>query len=204
MTLQAAAPELVLASGSAARRAVLSGAGLVFAVRPAAVDEAALKRAAMAERQGPAAAALRLAGAKAAAVAAEAPAAVVIGADQILVCEELWYDKPPDMAAARDHLLALRGRTHILVTAIACHYAGRVAWQHVSTPRLTMRPFSDRFLDAYLSHEGASVLASVGAYRLEGAGIQLFAAVEGEYSAILGLPLLPLLGFLREVGVVPA
>ena len=195
-------PPLVLASASAARRAVLAAAGLRFAVEAAAVDEAAIKESARAEGLSAAEAATVLAEAKARRVASRAPDdALVIGADQILVCDGAWFDKPPDAAAARAQLLALRGRTHELATALVCWRGGERVWGHVETPRLTMRPFSDAFLDAYLDAEGDAVLSSVGAYRLEGLGAHLFAAVRGEHAAVLGLPLLPLLGFLRGHGV---
>ncbi len=203
--LQASAPPLVLASASTARRAVLEGAGLVFAARPAAVDEAAIKESARAEGLSAGDTALMLADAKAARIAVRAPEALVIGADQMLVCtidgEERWFDKPPDLAAARAQLALLAGRAHRLVTAIVCWRDGARVWQHLAQPRLTMRASSDEFLDAYLALEGERVLSSVGAYRLEGPGVQLFAAVEGEHAAILGVPLLPLLGFLRDHGV---
>jgi septum formation protein len=200
--LQADSPALILASASAARQAVLAGAGLRFTARAAAVDEAAIKRAALSEGLDATAAALRLADAKAACIARQEPQAVVIGADQILVCDGTWYDKPEDMAGARRQLLALRGRAHELATAVACHLGDRVLWRHVALPRLTMRAFSEPFLDAYLAAEGELVQRSVGAYRLEGPGVQLFERVEGDHASILGLPLLPLLAFLREAGVV--
>jgi septum formation protein len=200
--LQADAPPLILASASAARRAVLAGAGLHFAVRPAAIDEAAIKHAAQSEGLDATTAALRLADAKAAWVARQEPQALVIGADQILVCDGMWYDKPEDPAAARRQLLALRNRTHELVTAVVCRTGDRLLWQHVAQPRLTMRAFSQTFLDAYLAVEGDRVLGSVGAYRLEGPGVQLFACVDGDHATILGLPLLPLLEFLRSAGFV--
>jgi septum formation protein len=165
------------------------------------VDEAAIKQAAQAEGIPPAEAALMLAEAKAERVARRDTEALVIGCDQLLVCEDRWYDKPADLAAARAQLLALRDRAHTLVTAVVCHRGGQRVWQHVATPRLTMRAFSDTFLDAYLALEGERVLGSVGAYRLEGPGLHLFARVEGDHAAILGLPLLELLGFLRQHGV---
>jgi septum formation protein len=199
--IQAAAPALILASASSARRAVLEGAGLRFEIRVAGVDEASIKEAAQLEGIPPEDAALMLADAKAARVAAQAPDALVIGADQLLVCEDTWFDKPPDMAAARGHLQRLRGRQHELVTALVCHRGGQRIWQHVEKPRLAMRDFSDAFLEAYLAAEGEAVLSSVGAYRLEGHGAQLFDRIEGDQPAILGLPLLPLLGFLRQHGV---
>jgi septum formation protein len=199
---QAAAPRLVLASASAARRAVLAAAGLRFDALPAAVDEAAIKEAAQAEAIPAADTALILADAKAERIARRDPEALVIGCDQLLVCEERWFDKPPDLAAARAQLLALRGRQHQLVTAIVCHRQGRRIWHHVAVPRLTMRDVSDDFLEAYLAAEAEQVTQSVGAYRIEGPGVQLFSKVEGEHAAILGVPLLALLGFLRQHGVV--
>lgn len=202
--IQRPGPRIILATASAARRAVLAAAGIDFTAQPAAVDEAATKESAQAEGLAPAEAAMLLAEAKAQRIARREPEAVVIGADQMLVCQDRWFDKPPDMAAARDHLLALRGKPHELVTAVVCWRHGERVWQHLARPRLTMRNFSDEFLDAYLAAEGEAVLGSVGAYRLEGLGVQLFSAVEGEHSAILGLPLVPLLGFLRGHGVLLA
>jgi septum formation protein len=202
MPLQAAIPPLVLASASTARRAVLDAAGLVFTAQAAAVDEDALKASARAEGLAPAEAALLLAEAKARRIQARRPEALVLGADQILVLGARWFDKPPDMAAARQHLLDLRGETHTLVTALVAWRDGQRIWQHVATPRLTMRSFSDAFLDAYLGVEGEALLSSVGAYRLEGLGPHLFSRIEGEHSAILGLPLLALLDFLRGHGLV--
>jgi septum formation protein len=197
-------PPLVLASGSGARRGLLEGAGLRFVVQPTELDEAAVKQQARAAGESAEQAALRLALAKAAAVSAQAPDALVIGADQILVCRAAWYDKPADLASARTQLLELRGRTHGLATAVACVRAGQPVWQHVETPRLAMRAFSAEFLDAYLAVEGDRVLGSVGAYRLEGPGVLLFDRVQGDHSAILGLPLVPLLRFLRDSGLLLA
>ena len=194
------APPLLLASGSATRRGLLAASGLRFTVQPAAVDEAALKAALQAQGAEPAQAALHLAEAKARQVAD--PDALVIGADQLLVCEGTWFDKPADLAAARAQLLHLRGKAHDLPTAVTCWRSGACVWQHVARPRLAMRPFSDAFLDAYLAAEGEAVLSSVGAYRLEGLGQHLFEQVEGEHAAILGLPMLPLLAFFRDIGVV--
>jgi len=204
MTWLQAGPRLVLASGSASRRALLEAAGLVFAVRPAAIDEAAVKQVAQAEGRSAAQAAMRLAELKAAAIAAEEPDAVVIGADQILVCDGVWHDKPPTLEAAQAQLRTLRGRTHELATAVVC-YAGRTCvWRHADAPRLAMRPFSDGFLADYLAAEGPMATTTVGAYRLEGLGAHLFEAIEGSHSSILGLPLLPLLGFLRQRGCITA
>jgi len=162
---------------------------------PAGIDEASIKQAARARNAGAGEAALELARRKAAGV--ERAGAVVIGCDQILLRGADWFDKPPDLPAARRQLQALRGRTHTLETACVALRDGRDIFTHLARPRLTMRAFSDAFLDAYLAAEGDAVLACVGAYRLEGLGIHLFERIEGEHSAILGLPMLPLLGFLR-------
>ena len=193
------APPLVLASGSAARRALLHAAGLVFRVQPADVDEAAIKAAMRSDGASPDETALALADAKAASVGAAGE--LVIGADQLLVCEGEWFDKPPDLAAARGQLQRLRGRRHDLVTAVSCWRGGRRVWHQVVRPALWMRRFSDTFLAAYLAAEGEALLGSVGAYRLEGLGVHLFEAVEGEHAAVLGLPMTALLRFLREAGV---
>lgn len=187
---------MILASQSAARASVMRAAGLVFEQRPARIDEDAIKQSL--REAGPDECALTLAGVKAARI--RAPDTLVIGADQLLVCDGDWFDKPPDLDAARAALLRLRGRTHTLVTAVVCHRDGDEIWRHVAQPTLRMRPFSEAFLDHYLAAEGEALLSSVGAYRLEGLGIQLFDAIEGEYAAILGVPLLALLGFLRQHG----
>ena len=200
--LQRSAPRLILASASASRRALLAAAGLNFEVRPADINEAAIKSAARAEGIDPDVAALRLADGKAAAIAQNAPDALVIGADQILVCDGVWFDKPVDVAGARAQLQALRGRCHTLATATVCRKGGARVWQGSATPNLTMREFSESFLDRYLAIEADAVVSTVGAYRLEGLGIQLFSGIEGDYSSILGLPLLPLLTFLRQTGVI--
>ena len=200
--LQSVHPVLILASQSSARATLLRGAGLRFEARPARVDEAAAKTAAQADGASAADAALLLASLKAARI--RDPDALVIGADQILACEGTWFDKPSTPGDARAHLQALRGRTHTLETAIVCHRGGQEVWRHIARPRLAVRNFSDAFLDAYLAAEGDAVLASVGAYRLEDLGAQLFDRVEGEHAAVLGLPLLPLLGFLRQHGVLLA
>ncbi len=147
----------------------------------------------------PAELAATLAAAKAAAVAARYPDALVIGSDQVLVCDGVRFDKPGEQAAA--HLARLSGRTHELNTAVSVFQGGREIWAHTGHARLTMRALTPEFIDAYLAAEGAAVQGCAGAYRLEGVGAQLFEAVEGDYFTILGLPLLPLLGFLRGRGV---
>jgi septum formation protein len=155
----------------------------------------------LADAEGAETAALRLADSKARAVALDEPDALVIGADQILVCNGVWFDKPADLAAAREQLRTLRGLAHVLVTAIVCHQGEQRVWQHVAMPRLVMRDFSDAFLDEYLALEGDAVTSTGGSYRLEGLGAHLFASIEGEHAAILGLPLLALLAFLRQQGI---
>ena len=198
---QAEAPPLILASASAARRALLEAAGIVFTVRPAHIDEAGVKRLAQARGSTAADAAMTLAELKAAAIAAQAPDAVVIGADQILVCDGVWFDKPASLAEARQHLRHLRGKSHVLATTVVVLCGPERLWRHVAEPRLTMRSFSDAFLEEYLAVEGDALRHSVGAYRLEGTGVHLFDRIEGEHSAILGLPLLSLFGFLRQHGL---
>ena len=190
----------MLASGSPARARLLAAAGLQFRVDPAAIDEESLKQECRSRREGAIECALALAEAKARRVAHGCDRAVVIGADQILVCGDQWFDKPAHLGAARRQLEILRGRTHELITAVCVFQGASRLWHTVSRPRLTMRDFSNGFLDDYLAVEGAAVLNSVGAYRLEGMGVQLFERVEGDYFAILGLPLLELLAFLRLRG----
>ena len=200
--IQKGQPSIVLASGSVTRGALLAGAGLTFVTDIAAIDEGTIRDSARSEGAQPEDAAMLLAEMKARRIAPRHPDALIIAADQILVCDGEWFEKPADLAAARAHLLALRGRTHVLATAVLCMAGGRRVWQHVAQPALTMRTFSDEFLDAYLAAEQEAVLSSVGAYRVEGLGVHLFARIEGDHSAILGLPLLPLLEFLRQHGVV--
>lgn len=195
---------LLLASASQTRLRLLRDAGLAVEAYPAQIDEAEIKRSARAEGERPEECALLLAELKAARIARRDPQRLVIAADQLLVCDDAWFDKPADLAAARAQLCALRGRTHCLVTAVLCWRGAVRVWHHVESPRLAMRAFSDAFLDDYLAEEGQSLLASVGAYRLEGRGAQLFDRVEGDFFSVLGLPLLPLLGFLRQHGLARA
>jgi septum formation protein len=195
---------LVLASASAARAALLRAAGIAIAIEPAAIDESAIKQAARRDGESAPGAAILLATEKACTVSRRVPGSLVIGADQILACGGEWFDKPRDLAEARRQLLGLRGRTHILATAVCVAQAGIPIWRATSSPELTMRRFSEELLDAYLAAEGEALLGSVGAYRLEGRGVQLFSRVTGDYFAVLGLPLVELLGFLRERGLLPA
>jgi septum formation protein len=204
VTRQAARPALVLASGSPARRALLEAAGLAFEVIPAELDEVSIREQSRGAGRDADETALILASAKAEAVASLRPEAVVIGADQILACQGAWLEKPGDLVAAREQLRRLRGREHTLETGAVIMRGREVLLWHLARPRLKMRAFSDRFLDAYLEAEGAAVLGAVGSYRLEGPGLQLFSAVEGDHSAILGLPMLPVLAALRKAGVLIA
>ncbi|WGF86887.1 Maf family protein [Marinivivus vitaminiproducens] len=193
---------VVLASASAARARLLADAGVALTTIPAAVDEAEVKAAMRGEDVAAIEAATILAEVKATRVATQAgPEAIVIGADQILVCQGRWFDKPEDMSEARAHLQELRGRDHTLATSVVACRGGARVWHAVASPRLWMRPFSDAFLDAYLATAGTDVLQSVGAYHIEGLGAQLFGRIEGDPFAIQGLPLLPLLAFLRDQGV---
>jgi septum formation protein len=173
---------------------------VIFEAVPTGIDEALIKRDAAARGLNAGDTALMLAEAKARAVTR--PAAMVIGCDQILACDDVWFDKPPHLDAARVQLQRLRGRAHVLQTASLVMRDGAVLWRHLATPRLVMRNFSDSFLDWYLAEEGERLLGAVGAYRLEGPGIQLFEQIDGDHSAILGLPLLPLMGFLRGVDMI--
>jgi len=201
MSLQAAAPRLILASQSAARASLLTAAGLRFDALAPRVDEDEIKRGLRAGSGQPDEAALVLAEFKARRISERHPDAVVIGADQLLVCDGEWLDKPADLHAARLQLQHLRGHRHTLVTAVLCVGNGTVLWHHLARPSLRMRQFSDTVLDAYVALEAGHVTGIVGSYRLEGPGLQLFDAIEGDYFSILGLPLLPLLGFLRQHGV---
>ena len=190
---------LILASASPARAELLRGAGLDFETRPSHVDETALKI--TKKPEGSAAAALALAERKAGHVAAEEPNDLVIGADQLLDCHGDWFDKVRDRQDARQQLKLLRGRAHRLATAVCVMRGGVVLWRHVGSPRLQMRDFSDKFVEHYLDTAGEEAFGCVGAYRLEGLGAQLFEEIEGDYFTILGLPLLPLLDFLRGRGL---
>jgi septum formation protein len=196
------APNVVLASASAIRRTLLANAGVPIAVDPGAVDEDEVKRAMRADGAPAAAVAETLAEMKAMRVAPRHPGALVLGADQMLDCNGVWFDKPGDRAHAEAHLTALAGRTHKLISAVVCVRNGARIWHHTATASLTMRPLSREFIAAYLDAVGPQALSSVGAYQLEGLGAHLFARVEGDYFTVLGLPLLAVLAFLREHNVV--
>ena len=194
---------IVLASKSAARRAVLTGAGVAYEAVVAGVDEDAVKTELLAAGGGPREVAAELAERKALKVSHERPE-LVVGADQTLDLDGALYDKVDTLDAARVRLLELRGRTHRLHSGVAAAQAGAVVWRELVTTTLTMRDFSDAFLDDYLAREGEAALGSVGCYRLEAIGAQLFSKIEGDYFSILGLPLLGLLDVLRARGEVTA
>jgi septum formation protein len=179
---------------------MLEAAGLSISVERPRIDEEAAKASLRADGMAPRNQADALSELKALSVSRGRPG-FVIGADQMLAVDGEVLDKPKDLAEARAHLLKLRGRAHELITAAVVAREGAIIWRHIDTPRLKMRPFSDAFLDDYLARAGEGTLLSVGAYQLEGLGAQLFERVEGDYFSVLGLPLLPLLAFLREHGV---
>ena len=200
--MTASVHEVVLASASPVRRQLLENAGLAFELDPAELDETALRESHV--RRGPvdpAVLAAELARAKAEKVSKRHGSRWVIGADQILNCSAAILAKPADMAEAREQLRNLQGRSHGLTSAVAVARNGRTEWQTFDAARLTMRAVSDAFLDAYLDAMGPEVTQSVGGYKIEGRGLQLFERIEGDYFTILGLPLLPLLAYLRDIGV---
>jgi septum formation protein len=204
MSVTVSAREIVLASGSRARRELLAAAGVHFTVQPADVDEPAI-RARMREVDAnvdPKKIAAVLAGAKAEDVSGKIAGSLIIGADQVLALGDELLSKAPSTDAAREALRKLRGRTHELHSAVAFAENGNITWAHVATARLTMRDFSDAFLDDYLLRAGDQVRQSVGAYELEGLGVQLFDKIEGDYFTVLGLPLMPVLAELRERGII--
>jgi septum formation protein len=193
---------LILASGSAVRAAMLANAGVPHDIRVADVDEDAAKMRLLAERADMRAVAEALAELKALHVSATDPDALVLGADQVLAFEGRLLSKAKSMSEAHEILSQLRGKTHELLSAAVLAKAGAPVWKHVGRAVLHMRDFSDRFLDDYLASEGEGLLNGVGCYRIEGRGVQLFERIEGDNFTIMGLPLLPLLGALREQGVI--
>ena len=194
---------VILASKSAARRAVMTGAGIDFEVQVSGVDEHVLQAQLLAQGASVSPIAEALAEQKALKVSQSVPG-LVIGSDQTLDFEGRLYDKAETLEAARERLQTLRGKSHQLHSAVVVARAGEVIWREVVSSTLTMREFSDAFLESYLANEGPEALGSVGCYRLEGPGAQLFSKIEGDYFAILGLPLLGLLDLLRAHGEVPA
>ncbi len=193
--------KIVLASGSAIRKTLLQNAGVTFDVLPARVDEAAIKQSLLAEGAKPHDVADALAEYKAQRVAGKFPSALVIGCDQVLVCDGKIYDKATDLAEAEATLRALRGKPHQLLSAVVIYDAGEPVWRTVGRAQLIMRNFSDEFLAAYIERNRADILSTVGCYMLEAEGVQLFARVQGDYFTVLGFPLLDVLEFLRNRSV---
>lgn len=201
--LQREKPPLILASSSRIRARLLEAAGLAFIAEAPGLDEAAMRQAISGEEKlGPEDVAEVLARAKAEAVSDLAPQAFVIGADQVLSLGNRILAKPETMAAARSQLLDLSGKTHSLHTAVALARGGETVWAMSQSSTLHMRDLSPEFIGRYLAAAGDEVLSSVGAYQIEGIGIQLFDRIDGDYFAILGLPMLPLLDALRREGAI--
>ena len=189
--------QLVLASGSVSRARMLRDAGVDCVIDPADVDEAAVKQDMLARAIPATDIAMALAVEKAKTVSTRHPGAWVICADQMLACDGDLFDKPVDLTGAADHLRRLSGKEHLLLSAACVVKDGAICWSSLETPRLVMRVLDDVFIGDYLAAVGDDALLSVGAYQLEGRGAQLFDQVDGDFFSILGLPLLPLLAFLR-------
>ncbi|WP_186399831.1 Maf family protein [Stappia sp. P2PMeth1] len=196
--------DIILASGSRIRAELLANAGLSFRVDPAQVDERAVEAPLLESGFPPADIARILAEAKAQETSTRNPGALVIGADQVLEFGGERLTKPEDMEAARRQLLAMSGQSHELHSAAAIARDGETLWCGAATVHMKMRRFGPEFVGRYLAATGDGVLSSVGAYQLEGRGVQLFEAIEGDYFTVLGLPLLPLLQQLREMGAIEA
>lgn len=196
--LQPNAPHVVLASASAIRRTLLTNAGVAVTIDPGSVDEDEVKQAMKKEGASATAVAETLAELKAMRVASRHGDAFVFGADSMLECNGIWFDKPADRDHAAAHLTALSGRTHRLISSAVCVRNRARIWHHTAIALLTMRPLSRAFIESYLDAAGPAVQRSVGAYQLEGLGAQLFSKIEGDYFTVLGLPLLPILAFLRD------
>lgn len=193
---------LILASASGTRARLLREAGVRFGVRPADLDETLVKKDLREKGITSNGMAAALAEQKALNVSEASPHALVLGCDQVLVCEDRIFDKPRDAAEARETLEFLRGKAHYLITACVLAQTGEVVWQHQERASLWMRTFSDAFLSSYLKAEGMAIMSAVGCYQLEGRGAQLFDRIEGNFFSILGLPLIPLLGVFRRYGIV--
>ncbi|MEM7545053.1 MAG: Maf family nucleotide pyrophosphatase [Pseudomonadota bacterium] len=192
---------VVLASTSPTRAALLRNAGLMVETIAPAVDEEEVKLSLRADGVAPRDQADALAEMKALRVSSRMSGVLTIGADQVLECDGEAFDKPVDQAHAADQLRRLRSKTHYLHSAAVIAFDGAPIWRHIAKARLTLRPFSDAFLDEYLADMGDDALATAGAYKIEGKGVQLFSQISGDYFGILGLPLVELLGFLRVRGV---
>lgn len=194
--------KLILASQSKARQEMLRAAGLEFDARPAQIDEPALMRKLLSEWATAPAVAESLAAEKALVVSRENPEAAVIGADQVLECGGQILSKAGNVEEAKEKLKSLRGKTHRLISAVSVAKDGKILWRATQEAHLTMHDFSDAFLEAYCEKAGAALTRSVGAYELEGLGVNLFESIKGDYFTILGLPLLSLLNYLRaEFGI---
>lgn len=194
--------QIILASTSPFRRALLENAGVDFEVDRPRIDERSVEEATSGSGVTPAEVALILARAKAEEVSARHPAGIVIGSDQTLSFEDELLHKPKDMDEARRRLVAFSGRTHFLNSAVAIARNGETVWSHVAEAAMTMRPLDPGFIGRHLARVGEKALTSVGAYQVEGEGIQLFERIEGDHFTIVGLPLLPLLGALRGLGAI--
>jgi septum formation protein len=194
---------VVLASASRTRLRLLEAAGVRVEIEAAGIDESEVKRSLRAAGAQPGEVAETLAEMKAQRVSHRRAGRIVLGADQLLACEGVWFDKPGTEAQAADQLRQLRGRRHELISSAVAVRDGTRLWHATDGARLTMRAWSEDFLQHYLREAGPTVLESVGGYQLEGRGAQLFSRVEGDYFTILGLPLLPLLDFLRANGALP-
>ncbi|QND48974.1 Maf-like protein [Rhizobium lusitanum] len=193
---------LILASSSSFRRMLMENAGLHFQALAADIDERAIEAPLERDGAGPDAVALVLAKAKAKEVSDRFPGSLVIGSDQTMSLGSQVFHKPKTMAEAENHLRSLSGKTHRLNSAIALARNGDIIWEHVSHAELTMRDLSAEFVHRHLTRVGGKALSSVGAYQLEGEGIQLFSKIDGDYFTIIGLPMLPLLQKLRELGAI--
>jgi len=192
-------PKLILASSSPFRRMLMENAGITFEAHPAEIDERAIEAPLEQDGATPDAIAMVLAKAKARDVSGRFAGALVIGSDQTMSLGDRAFHKPKSMGEAADHLIALSAKTHRLNSAIAIAYNGDIIWEHMSRAELTMRELTTDFVTRHLKRVGDRALSSVGAYQLEGEGLQLFSKIDGDYFTILGLPMLPLLEKLREL-----
>ena len=193
---------VILASGSQSRADILKSAGISVEIHPSSITESVIKEAFSRQGKSVGEAAMALAVAKAQSISQKYPGAYVIGADSLMECEGTWFDKAQSIAEAISHLQRLSGRSHTLETAVCVVKDGQVTWSHLASSKLTMRFFSEDFLDRYVSCLGEKLLQCVGCYHIEGLGIHLFEEIHGDIFAIMGLPLLPLLTYFRREGVV--